>query len=81
MTITTVHDPVDFVLQELSEARLTGRAQQARASEAVAAAPAPAAEPDVMDQPSRLGELRVRGVLTEGEFAREQAKILGGSRG
>ncbi len=33
--------------------------------------------PDTLDQLARLGELRTQGVLTEEEFAREKARILG----
>ena len=32
---------------------------------------------DTLDQLARLGELRTQGVLTEEEFAREKARILG----
>lgn len=41
------------------------------------APPEAAAGPDMIDQLARLGELRAQGVLTEEEFAREKAKILG----
>lgn len=41
------------------------------------APPEAAAGPDMIDQLARLGELRTQGVLTEEEFAREKAKILG----
>jgi hypothetical protein len=37
----------------------------------------PAAAPDRMDQLKELGELKAQGVLTEEEFAREKARILG----
>jgi hypothetical protein len=39
------------------------------------AAPAPAADP--IEQLTKLGELRERGVLTEEEFAAQKAKLLG----
>ena len=38
-------------------------------------APAPAADP--IEQLTKLGELRDKGVLTEEEFAAQKAKILG----
>ena len=39
----------------------------------------PASEgPDRLEQLKTLGELKAQGVLTEEEFAREKAKILGG---
>ena len=39
------------------------------------AAPAPAADP--VEQLTKLGELRDKGLLTEEEFAAQKAKILG----
>ncbi|ODU06410.1 MAG: hypothetical protein ABS81_04685 [Pseudonocardia sp. SCN 72-86] len=43
--------------------------------------PAPAAAPpataDVLDQLTRLGELRAAGVLTDDEFAAQKARVLG----
>ena len=45
-----------------------------------AAAPAPppaAAQPDMLDQLTKLGELHTQGVLTDEEFATQKAKILG----
>ncbi len=59
------------------------RRQAARYGEGAYAPPPPpappeaAAGPDPIDQLARLGELRTQGVLTEEEFAREKAKILG----
>ena len=49
------------------------------ATPAPAPAPAPAApaEPDLVEQLRRLGELRDAGILTEEEFAAQKAKILG----
>jgi hypothetical protein len=39
--------------------------------------PAPAAaQPDMLEQLQKLGELRAAGVLTEAEFAAQKAKIL-----
>ena len=40
-------------------------------------APAPAAQVDVIDQLTRLGELHKQGVLTDDEFAAQKARILG----
>ena len=37
----------------------------------------PEPQPDPLDQLARLGQLKAQGVLTEEEFAREKAKILG----
>jgi hypothetical protein len=42
-----------------------------------AAAPAPAAADDRVDQLKDLAELKAQGVLTDEEFAREKARILG----
>ena len=39
---------------------------------------APSDGPDRLEQLKTLGELKAQGVLTEEEFAREKAKILGG---
>ena len=39
-------------------------------------APAPAAEPDPIEQLQRLAVLRDQGILTEEEFSAEKAKIL-----
>ena len=51
-------------------------AQQAPAyQEPPPQAPAPAADP--IEQLTKLGELRDKGVLTEEEFAEEKAKLLG----
>ncbi len=38
---------------------------------------APAAAPSMLDQLKQLGELKDQGVLTEGEFAAQKAKLLG----
>jgi hypothetical protein len=71
---------------------VSGRVQRRQARKfdapaAPAAPPAPAYEQPAAAQPSRadtleqlksLGELKSQGVLTEEEFAREKAKILGG---
>ena len=40
-------------------------------------APAAAAQPDLMDQLQKLGELHASGVLTDEEFAAQKARILG----
>jgi hypothetical protein len=40
--------------------------------------PEPSGGPDRLEQLKTLGELKAQGVLTEEEFAREKAKILGG---
>jgi hypothetical protein len=40
--------------------------------------PEPSDAPDRLEQLKTLGELKAQGVLTEEEFAREKAKILGG---
>ena len=37
----------------------------------------PEPQPDPLEQLERLGKLKAQGVLTEEEFAREKAKILG----
>lgn len=53
-------------------------AQVAAALAQAPAAPAPApATGDVIDQLTRLGELRAAGVLTEEEFAAQKARVLG----
>lgn len=41
------------------------------------AAPAPPAPGDVIAQLTRLGEMRAAGVLTEGEFATQKARVPG----
>jgi hypothetical protein len=38
----------------------------------------PAAEPDMVQQLKDLAALKVRGILTEEEFAAQKARILGG---
>lgn len=38
--------------------------------------PEPAAQPDLLEQLQKLGELKAAGVLTEEEFAAQKAKIL-----
>ncbi len=43
-----------------------------------AAAPAAAPPVDMMDQLTKLGDLRDRGILTDDEFAAQKAKILAG---
>lgn len=43
-----------------------------------ASAPEPSDASDRLEQLKTLGELKAQGVLTEEEFAREKAKILGG---
>jgi hypothetical protein len=40
--------------------------------------PAPSSGSDGLEQLKTLGDLKAQGVLTEEEFAREKAKILGG---
>ena len=40
--------------------------------------PAPAAQPDPVEQLSKLADLRDRGVLSDEEFEAQKAKILGG---
>jgi hypothetical protein len=40
-------------------------------------APAPAAEVDPMERLKELGQLHEQGILTDEEFAREKAKVLG----
>ena len=52
--------------------------QQQAAPPPQPAAPAPAAV-DPIAQLKELGELRTQGILTEEEFEREKAKILGSS--
>jgi hypothetical protein len=42
----------------------------------VAAAPAAAAGPSMLDQLQQLGELKAQGVLTDAEFEAQKAKIL-----
>jgi hypothetical protein len=42
----------------------------------VAAAPAAAAGPSMLDQLQQLGELKEQGVLTDAEFEAQKAKIL-----
>ena len=37
---------------------------------------APASKPDIVDQLTKLDELRARGVLTDAEFAAQKAKLL-----
>ena len=39
---------------------------------------APAAQPDMIEQLKKLGELRDAGILTEDEFAAQKARLLGG---
>jgi hypothetical protein len=102
MTTSDVHGPVDFLLLEFPDDRLTGRvlrrraeryvdrdaqiaadreqayeSQRAPAFEQAPTAPPAEAGPDPLAQLSRLGELNARGILTEEEFAREKAKVLG----
>jgi hypothetical protein len=42
-----------------------------------APAPAPAAEPDMVGELQRLGDLKAQGLLTDEEFQAAKAKILG----
>jgi hypothetical protein len=42
-----------------------------------AAAPAPAAGPDLVGQLKQLGELKSQGILSEAEFEAAKAKLLG----
>jgi Short C-terminal domain len=50
---------------------------QAAAPPPQAAAPPPAPAADPIEQLTKLGELRDKGVLTEEEFAAQKAKLLG----
>jgi hypothetical protein len=52
-------------------------AQSVYEQQAPAPAPAAAAQPDLMDQLQKLGELHASGVLTDEEFAAQKAKLLG----
>src|SRR5579884_2111177 len=59
--------------EELQEARLSGLEQQQ------AAAPAAGGlSPDAIERLKALGQLRDQGVLTDDEFERAKAKVLGG---
>ncbi len=65
------------------DAQIAADRNQAYAEETASYQEAPAeAEPsggsDRLEQLKTLGELKAQGVLTEEEFAREKAKILGG---
>jgi hypothetical protein len=60
--------------QQIAANRGAGYAEGAQS---VAAAPAAAPEPDLMDQLQKLGELHASGVLTDEEFAAQKAKLLG----
>ncbi|RPF30918.1 SHOCT domain-containing protein [Streptomyces sp. TLI_185] len=54
------------------------QAQQASAAPAApAAAPQPSAGSALLDELTRLGELRDQGVLTDAEFAAAKARLLG----
>ncbi|GAA2474030.1 SHOCT domain-containing protein [Streptomyces longisporus] len=54
------------------------QAQQATAAPAApAAAPQPSAGSGLLDELTRLGELRDQGVLTEAEFAAAKSRLLG----
>ncbi|MGW2717817.1 SHOCT domain-containing protein [Streptomyces sp. NPDC001492] len=53
------------------------RAQQAAAPAAPAAAAQPSAGTGLLDELTRLGELRDQGVLTEAEFAAAKSRLLG----
>ena len=50
--------------------------EQARARGAPPQAPPPPPAPDPIEQLTKLGELRDKGVLTEEEFAAQKAKLL-----
>jgi len=53
-------------------------AQQQAAAPAAAEAPAPAVEESVVDQLTKLGELKAQGILTDEEFEAAKAKVLAG---
>ena len=53
-------------------------AQQQAAAPAPAQAPAPAVEESVVDQLTKLGELKAQGILTDEEFEAAKAKVLAG---
>ena len=61
--------------QDIAANRGAGYAEGA-ASVAAPAAPAPTAQPDLMDQLRKLGDLHSTGVLTDEEFAAQKAKLL-----
>jgi Short C-terminal domain len=60
------------------DAQIYADREQAYAQQAPPPPPPPAAAPpvDMMDQLSKLGDLRERGILTDDEFAAQKAKIL-----
>jgi Short C-terminal domain len=49
-----------------------------QAQSAPAPAPAQGGQSSTIDQLKELGELKAQGILTEGEFAAQKAKILDG---
>jgi hypothetical protein len=59
------------------QAAMEQAARQAAAEQA-AAAPAAAPAADTTNQLEELAALKAQGVLTEGEFAAQKARILGG---
>jgi uncharacterized membrane protein YdbT with pleckstrin-like domain len=66
VTYHLLHDPVEFKRQALMS-RAAGRSGEGPA----------AAEPDPIEQLERLGALREKGVVTEGEFQAAKAQLLG----
>ena len=67
--------------EAMQDERISGLEQQQAAPPQAAAPPPPPAAaggPDPLDHLERLGKLHEQGVLTDDEFAREKAKVLGG---
>jgi hypothetical protein len=66
------------IAAERQQAYEDQRAPQQTDYQQAPAQPAPSGAPDRLEQLKTLGDLKAQGVLTEEEFAREKAKILGG---
>lgn len=80
-----VHNAMDQKAQQAQRAQMTAMQTQQEIAQMQAQltavqptqpTPAPAPQPDLLDQLTRLGQLKEAGVLTEDEFQLAKAKLL-----